>query len=144
MTNLLTFPTPNKRKIPTPVCAQPGDKFERVELADDSLASAGFYAGGYCTVLAGAVWHRHPHVVLFDGEAYLGVIHFLDPVTVEFTSWHQGLYSGRYLLHQIQVLGPVVELFTDGDRGPRWILWNKSACVADHQLGQLIKEGVIR
>lgn len=125
-TNLLTFVAPEQREIPVPLCAQPGDNFERVDIIDDSLSFAGVYAGAFFTVLVGEVWDRHPHVVLIEGEPFIGSIRFLDACRVEFQSWHQ-VYSGTYLLHELKVLGPIVDMHPLGENGPRWPLLSNPA-----------------
>jgi hypothetical protein len=141
MQKVLAFPPPRGGgAISTPVNHQPGDDYIRIDVVDDIVSSVGIFPGTTIVVLKGALWDRLLHAVEFDGITYMGALHLLDSMRVEFASWHEGERSGVYRMNEIKILGAVCEIYPHGDEGPRWVLTQSGqANAVNHTHGRLLE-----
>jgi hypothetical protein len=106
--------------IPAPIYHQQGDSYARLEVLDDRYHSQGYDAGCLFIIYKGNVWNRWPHAVTVGGEIHVGEVTCTDGLHFDFSAW--GGAARRYSAREMCVIGPIIEIWPEGEGGERIIV----------------------
>lgn len=131
MENVLTFPPRREEKVPCPFNHRDGDSYVQLSFEDGSSAPLGFSLSTIFVVKEGDVVDGVIHAINTPSGALIAALDVHPDGTIHVQSYHAGFRSRVVTREQIDVIGPVSEVWVRGFHGPRYVL-NPSPAVASH------------